>query len=115
MARLLLTSGGTVPLDGPRARHLDPVRRIRSTAEYQRLRALVMDEEPACRWCGSEVDPHMDHIVPMSRAPELALERTNVRRLCGDCNTRRGVADSLSAAAAPHPRNLLAMRTGLGT
>jgi 5-methylcytosine-specific restriction endonuclease McrA len=122
VARLLLTSGGTVPLDGPRrdtrrGRHRDPLRRLRSTGEYQRLRAQVFAEEPACATCGSESDPHMDHIVPLSQAPHRALDRSNVRRLCGSCNTRRGApkgGEGRLAGPDPHPRlPSVAMRTGL--
>lgn len=120
MARYLLTSGGAVPLDGPRrdtrrGRHREPGRAVRSTYEYQQLRAQVFAEEPACAFCGSEDDPHMDHIVPLATGG-APLERDNVRRLCGPCNTRRGAPKGGRAAPRgpqPHPGSPpLAMCTG---
>lgn len=118
MPRMRITStGDLVPADRPRrdtrrGRHLEPGRRFRSTGAYQRLRAQVFREEPACAICGSEDDPHMDHIIPVSKGgPRLA--RMNVRRMCGRCNARRGVGVERSLSGAkPHPGlTLAAVRT----
>ncbi len=46
-----------------------------------------------CRCCGSRppyVALHIDHIVPRSVNPTLALEFTNLQVLCRDCNGGKG-------------------------
>lgn len=45
-----------------------------------------------CSDCNKEVfgsDITLDHILPMSKHPELALEPTNMRILCRVCNSRK--------------------------
>ena len=49
----------------------------------------MLAEEDACAECGSQDDPQMDHIVPVSRGG-ARLDRANVRRLCGTCNRAKG-------------------------
>lgn len=36
---------------------------------------------------------HVDHIKPMSRFPELALDMSNLQVLCSTCNIRKGAKD----------------------
>ena len=41
----------------------------------------------ACMACGGkERELHVDHIKPVSRFPDLALEPSNLQVLCKDCN-----------------------------
>jgi 5-methylcytosine-specific restriction protein A len=55
-------------------------------ATWRRLRAAVMAEEPLCRACRAEghVTPavDVDHITPVSVAPERRLDRANLQPLC---------------------------------
>lgn len=66
------------------------------TARWRRLSARVVAEEPLCRLgllgCTgrSEVG---DHIIPVSVAPRLAFERSNVQGACSWCNNKRGNRD----------------------
>ena len=62
-------------------------------SDWRRVRALVLAEEPLCRFClerGLYVPAeHVDHIVPFAGAPELRLDRTNLRPLCEQCHQAR--------------------------
>ena len=70
--------------------------------DWQRLRAQVMREEPLCRIClkGShnqhprvEAAVEVDHIVPVTLAPELRLTRSNLQPLCKSCHRRKTIIE----------------------
>ena len=70
--------------------------------DWQRLRAKVISEEPLCRLClkGSQsqrprVEPavEVDHIQPVTLAPELRLERSNLMPLCKSCHRRKTIME----------------------
>jgi len=73
---------------------------------WSRLRAQVIAEEDCCGICGRPVDkslrhPHpasaqVDHVAPVSRAPELTMTRSNLRLVHRLCNLRRGTGRRLS-------------------
>lgn len=78
------------------------------TAVWRALRAEVRREEPCCWRCGGEWDPDapartwwsfsVDHVLPASTHPHLALVRDNLRAAHYGCNSARGAAE---AAAVP--------------
>lgn len=51
------------------------------------LRNLVRAEEPLCRLCLADgrvtATAAIDHIIPRKERPDLALDRANLRGLCG--------------------------------
>ncbi len=55
-------------------------------AAWRRLRLQVLTKEPLCRLCAAEgrvsAAEVVDHIKPISAAPELRLEPSNLRPLC---------------------------------
>ena len=55
-----------------------------------RLRALARDGY-VCHYCGAE-DKNMtiDHIIPISKAPELAIDIENMVTACKPCNSSKG-------------------------
>ena len=66
-----------------------------SSAEWKMLRSTVIEEEgKTCGNCSRrimrEVDVTVDHILPRSRHPELALDRSNLTVLCRSCNSAKG-------------------------
>jgi 5-methylcytosine-specific restriction endonuclease McrA len=81
---------------------------------WSRLRARVIAEEQTCGICGRPVDkslphPHpasaqVDHIVPVSLAPELVTVRSNLRLVHRACNLRRGIGHRGVQAAERSPR-----------
>ena len=91
------------------------MRDIRFTAAYRALKAWVRSEEDTCWLCGKHIDrtiPYrnpitgrvnpqswsLDHVIPITVAPMLALIRSNVRAAHLSCNSGRG-----NRAAKPAP------------
>jgi 5-methylcytosine-specific restriction protein A len=62
-----------------------------STPEGQRLRRLVIKEEPNCRLCGSPTTA-VDHIV--ARARGGTHDRSNLRGLCTPCRRAKDAKDA---------------------
>jgi len=55
-----------------------------------RLRVLARDGY-VCFYCGAEnKNMTIDHIIPVSKAPELAIDEANMRTCCVTCNSRKG-------------------------
>jgi 5-methylcytosine-specific restriction endonuclease McrA len=84
--------GRMVPmLPGPA--HLQPHRRFRSTARWQRMRAAQKARQPWCSACGhrgSADNPlTVDHVVPVILGGAKFAE-SNLRTLCRSCNSRKG-------------------------
>lgn len=65
----------------------------RSGRPWRELRAKVLREQPYCEIRGPKckgIATTVDHRVPLSVAPELAHERSNLRSACGPCNYAGG-------------------------
>ena len=60
---------------------------------WQRLRAWVLRREPLCRPCkkaGKTVPAvEVDHIKPISEAPELRLVASNLQPMCKSCHSAK--------------------------
>ena len=55
-----------------------------------RLKALARDGY-VCYYCGAEnKDMTIDHIIPISKAPELAIDIENMVTACKSCNSSKG-------------------------
>ena len=55
-----------------------------------RLKALARDGY-VCFYCGAEdKDMTIDHIIPVSKAPELAISIENMITACKPCNSKKG-------------------------
>jgi len=55
-----------------------------------RLKALARDGY-VCYYCGYEgKDMTIDHIIPVSKAPELAIDINNMITACKSCNSSKG-------------------------
>lgn len=69
------------------------------TWEWKTLRYEVLLEQGAkCRCCGADKSTgaimNVDHIKPRRTHPELALDKSNLQVLCGDCNMGKGNWDT---------------------
>ena len=62
--------------------------RFYSTPEWRRVRDAVRARDGECLMCGTTVNLTVDHVVPIARAPDLALEPANLRTLCRRCHGR---------------------------
>lgn len=86
-----------------RAPDLRPNSGVRGyTKGWRQLRAQVLREEPLCRLClkGSaivrpRVEPavEVDHIIPVTLAPELRLTRSNLSPICKSCHRRKTIME----------------------
>ncbi len=58
-----------------------------------RLRVLARDGY-VCAYCGHEGTKEngltIDHIIPVSKAPDLAIDESNMRIACKSCNSKKG-------------------------
>jgi 5-methylcytosine-specific restriction endonuclease McrA len=55
-----------------------------------RLKALARDGY-TCYYCGNEgKEMTIDHIIPVSKAPELAIDIENMVTACKPCNSSKG-------------------------
>ena len=62
----------------------------RSTRQWKRLRARVLEQSDICWLCGQAGADTLDHIVPLSVAPHLAESPDNVAPAHRSCNSSRG-------------------------
>jgi hypothetical protein len=78
-----------------RAEAISDTRAFYASAEWNIVRKVVLAEASGeCQVCGKfiprKVDLTVDHILPRSKYPHLALERSNMQVLCRSCNSRKG-------------------------
>lgn len=75
------------------------------TREWQFLRYKTIKKyERKCMVCfRSNLELHVDHIKPISKFPELALNENNLQVLCRDCNLGKGNTDSIDYRPKPIP------------
>jgi 5-methylcytosine-specific restriction endonuclease McrA len=69
-------------------RYLDR-RWIYSSRAWADLRDQVLSEEPLCADCRRAPPVDIDHKIPITVAPHLALVRSNVHGLCKPCHGRK--------------------------
>lgn len=91
MPRLRLTTSGVVAVETPRHRYHD--RAWRSTSEWQRFRARIIERDRVCQVCGEGPrigDPlTAGHIIAVSRGGARFDDR-NARAEHRSCNSARG-------------------------
>lgn len=85
----------TVELARQRRERLEETERFYASPEWNALRQQVVAEEGTrCKDCRREIkrqlDVTVDHVLPRSRHPELALTRSNLQVLCRGCNSGKG-------------------------
>jgi hypothetical protein len=88
----------TLQLAAERAKQIQRRQVFYSSLEWQLLRDRVIGEEgKRCNNCRRKiskgVDVTVDHILPLSKYPDLALRRDNLRVLCRSCNSTKGNRD----------------------
>lgn len=80
----------------------DLARRIRSSARWQRVRALKLARDPLCEDClaryGRPVRAEqVDHVKPLRVRPDLAFARENLKSLCTACHARKSAEERRGA------------------
>ena len=60
---------------------------------WRKLRDEFINENPLCAHCLAHdrvvSAEHVDHIVPIARAPGRRLDKTNLQALCASCHARK--------------------------
>ena len=76
------------------------------------LHARVLAEEPVCRLCGTRASRHVDHVVSVSRRPDLFGVRSNLQGVCPPCHRSKTARvdskplESRKRAPEAHPGDL---------
>jgi 5-methylcytosine-specific restriction endonuclease McrA len=77
----------------------------RSGRPWRRIREQILKRDPYCTIRGPKCKGYsttVDHIVPLSLAPELAHDLSNLRGACGPCNFAGGSRITNGARGALH-------------
>lgn len=96
---IIIVLGGrsrTITLAKERKKRLDETRQFYSSTEWQQVRKQVIQRDGnVCYECGKiiQYDITVDHILPRSKYPDLALDVNNLRVLCRRCNSKKGTND----------------------
>lgn len=92
------------------AKHFDeknPPKSFYESNQWRRLRyEAIKRSDGGCTACRRSrekhnVAIHVDHIIPISHAPDLKLEIHNLQILCEDCNLGKGNYDSTNWKVKP--------------
>jgi len=64
----------------------------RLSRKYKEVRLKKLSQDGwTCFYCGYEgKDMTIDHIIPVSKAPELAITMENMVSCCKPCNSKKG-------------------------
>jgi 5-methylcytosine-specific restriction endonuclease McrA len=62
----------------------------RAGHRWRTIRAQVLEQSNVCHLCGKGGADTVDHVIPLSVAPELAHDMANLRPAHKSCNSRRG-------------------------
>ena len=76
----------------------DEIRKTRSTRRYRKWRLRVLSQEPLCRPCGKAgftvAAEELDHIVPLSVAPEGLWDKAAVQPICRPCHEAKSAEEN---------------------
>lgn len=106
LAREQYVAGKITDLARERAEKIAEAERFYASPEWRELRARVIAEDGrVCVVCSvmvvDERDLTVDHLLPRSKYPERALDRTNLRVMCRPCNSAKGArVDEVTEADA---------------
>jgi len=76
----------------------------RSTHSFKKMRARVLDQSNICWLCGQPGADTVDHIVPLSVAPEMGEDAANLMPAHRACNSKRGARLADGARSMPASR-----------
>ena len=63
----------------------------RASSKWKAFRLQVLHRDNyVCYYCGSDERPTVDHVIPISAAPELAFDLDNCVTACRSCNSSKG-------------------------
>ena len=69
------------------AKRGDP--RIKRAYRYKFRNTILSRDNFVCYYCGGDAD-QVDHVIPVSKAPDLVLSADNAVACCKRCNVAKG-------------------------
>ena len=72
--------------------------------KWRKLREQVLAGNDICWLCGKPGADTVDHILPLSKFPELAHDLGNLRPAHRSCNSKKGAGSGTPAADMPRSR-----------
>jgi hypothetical protein len=72
---------------------------------WRQIREQVLGTNNVCHLCGVPGADTVDHIIPLSLAPELAHDLSNLRPAHRSCNSRKGAKVGAAAQPRVFPRS----------
>jgi 5-methylcytosine-specific restriction enzyme A len=60
-----------------------------STYKWRKLRSLKLDANPICEHCKARPATEVDHVTPLSEAPDRRYDWDNLSSLCHDCHSEK--------------------------
>ena len=69
------------------AKRGDP--RVNRAYRYKFRNTVLARDNFVCYYCGADAD-QVDHVIPVSKAPELVLSFDNAVACCKRCNVQKG-------------------------
>ena len=69
------------------AKRGDP--RVNRAYRYKFRNKILARDNYTCYYCGSDAD-QVDHVIPISKAPELVMSFDNAVACCKRCNVSKG-------------------------
>jgi 5-methylcytosine-specific restriction endonuclease McrA len=62
----------------------------RLSRQYKKQRLVVLERDGyTCAYCGQDAD-QVDHVIPVSKEPQLAISLENMVSCCRRCNISKG-------------------------
>lgn len=62
----------------------------RDSRQWRTLRKRILERDGyTCMYCGQPADT-VDHVLPVSKHPDLAMNQDNLVSACKRCNSRKG-------------------------
>ena len=76
----------------------------RSTRTFKRMRARILEQSNICWLCGQAGADTVDHIVPLSIAPDMGEDAANLMPAHRACNSSKGARLAENVRALPSSR-----------
>lgn len=77
----------------------------RTSRSFKRMRTRILEESNVCWLCGQPGADTVDHIVPLSVAPDLGEVAANMAPAHRSCNSRKGARLASSVRPLRASRN----------
>lgn len=70
-------------------------KKLYNSADWKKMRTIVLSRHPYCVCCGSKSDLHVDHVVPPRGDKVLFFNINNLQVLCAICHRQKTATEAL--------------------